>query len=353
MSRFELGGAVVRRGESRDVHVHVSEGLSGARVDVPVRVWRGPKPGPVVFISGAVHGDEVNGTGTVRQIVLDPPFELAAGTLVLVPVLNTLGFERHMRYLPDRRDLNRCFPGSASGSLASRIAHRLFKEIVERCDYGVDLHSASAGRTNFPNVRGDLSNPEVERLAMAFGCEVVLDGVGPDGSLRAAACASGRPTILLEAGEIWKVEPSMVAYGVRGIRNVLIELGLVKGEPSAPLFTAVVDHSFWVRAEAGGFLQLHVAPGDLVRKGDALATNSSMLGEERNVLYAPEDAVVIGLTTQPTVVPGLPVCHLAVPRRGVERIARALKRRPHGHLLHRVRRELSRSVMVSPHRDAR
>jgi hypothetical protein len=328
------------------MHVRVSEGLNGAGIDVPVRVWRGARPGPVIFVTGAVHGDEVNGTGTVRQLILDPPFELAGGTLVLAPVLNTLAFERHMRYLPDRRDLNRCFPGSAGGSLASRIAHRLFEEIVERCDYGIDLHSAAAGRTNFPNVRGDLADPAVERLAMAFGCEVVLDGAGPQGSLRRAACASGRPTILLEAGEVWKVEPGMVAYGVRGIRNVLIELGLVDGAPEPPLFRAVVDRAYWVRAEVGGFLEFHVSPGELVRKGDALATNSSMLGEERNVLTAPEDGVVIGMTTQPAVVPGLPVCHLAVPRGGVGPISRALRRRPSGHLLHRVRRQLSRSMMV-------
>lgn len=307
----------------------------------------------MVFVSGAVHGDEINGTVTVRQLILEPSFELSAGTLVLAPVLNTLGFERHTRYLPDRRDLNRCFPGSAGGSLASRIAHTLFTEIVERCDYGIDLHSASAGRTNFPNVRADLTDAGAQRLATAFGCEVVVDGAGPAGSLRSAACKSGRPTILLEAGEAWKVEPSMVAHGVRGIRNVLIELGLVEGVPEAPLFRAVVDRAFWVRAEAGGFLQFHVAPGDVVRAGDPLVTNSSTLGEERNVLYAPEDAVVIGMTTQPAVVPGLPVCHLAVPRQGVERIARILRRRPHGHLLHRVRRELASSVLVSPHREPR
>jgi len=318
---------------------------------VPIRVWRGARAGPVVFVSGAVHGDEINGTGTIRQLILDPPFELAAGTLVLVPVVNTLGFERHSRYLPDRRDLNRFFPGSQGGSLASRIARRLFEEVVERCDFGIDLHSAAVGRTNFPNVRADLSNPGVKRLAMAFGCEVVLDGAGPSGSLRGAACESGRPTILLEAGEVWKVEPGMVAYGVRGIRNVLIELGLVEGEPEAPLFRAVVDRALWVRAEVGGFLEFHVSPGQLVRRGDVLATNSSMLGEERNVLAAPEDGIVIGMTTQPAVVPGLPVCHIAIPRDGVEPIARILKRRPTGHLVHRVRRQLSRGMVRQPARS--
>jgi len=343
---FSIGGVSVRRGERRDVHLRVSESLSGAGVMVPIRVWRGHRPGPALFVTGAVHGDEVNGTGTVRQLILDPPFELSAGTLVLVPVVNGLAFERHTRYLPDRRDLNRCFPGSAGGSLAARIAHRLFQEIVSHCDYGIDLHSAGAGRINFPNVRGDLSKPEVARLAHAFGCEVVLDGDGPEGSLRRAACAAGCPTILLEAGEVWKVEAGMVAYGVRGIRNALIELGMVEGEPEAPLFRAVVERAFWVRAEAGGFLEFHVAPGELVRAGEPLATNSSLLGEERNVLRAPEDGLVIGMTSQPAVVPGLPVCHIAVPLRGVDPIARALKRRPTGHLLHRVQRQLSRNMVV-------
>ena len=148
-----------------------------------------------MFVTGAVHGDELNGTGIVQQLLLHPPFTLARGTLVLVPVVNVFGFERRSRYLPDRRDLNRSFPGSPDGSLASRLAHAVFEGIVRRCDYGIDLHSAAVRRTNFPNVRADLRSRPVRRIADAFGCSLVVHGEGPEGSLRRAACLS--PTLAM------------------------------------------------------------------------------------------------------------------------------------------------------------
>jgi predicted deacylase len=306
----EWDGERIAPGEGRDIRLYVSESYSGMTVKIPLHVRRGKLPGPAVFVTAALHGDEINGTGAIRTILRDPDFQLRAGALVLVPVLNVLGFDRHMRYLPDRRDLNRCFPGVPTGSLASRMAHTIFTQIIARCDYGIDLHTAALRRTNFPNVRGDLTHPQVQRLAEAFGAEFIVNGKGPPGSLRRCACAAGCPTIILEGGEVWKVEPVIVETAVRGVRNVLIELGLLDGQPVRPARQTLIARTKWIRADTGGFLQFHARPGEFVESGQPLATNTSLLGEARSVLTAPFNAVVLGMTTLPAVSPGEPVCHL-------------------------------------------
>ena len=293
-------------------------------VTIPVHVRRGLEDGPVVFVTAALHGDEINGTGAVRALVQDESLQLRSGSVILVPVLNVLGFDRHSRYLPDRRDLNRCFPGSATGSMASRLARFIFDEVVGRSDFGIDLHTAAVRRTNVPTVRADLSIPGVRRIAEAFGCELILNRKGPPKAFRPEACAAGCPTIVLEGGEVWKVEPTIVESAVRGVKNVLIELGMLAGEPHTPRRQITVEKSKWVRAERGGFLQFHVAPGEIVREGQRLASNTSLLGRERNVLTSPFDGVVLGMTTLPAVSPGEPVCHIGrVQKRTMRTIERA------------------------------
>jgi len=306
----EWDGEIIAPGESKDVFLELSESYSSMTVKIPIHIRRAKQDGPVVFITAALHGDEINGTGAVRQIIQDPDFELLKGALILVPVLNILGFDRHSRYLPDRRDLNRCFPGLTAGSLASRMAHKIFSEIVTRSDYGIDLHTASVRRTNYPNVRADMKNPAVRELAEWYGSEIILAGEGPKGGLRREACNAGCPTIIMEGGEVWKVEPSIVESAINGIRNVLHKLDMIDVKYDPPKFQVVVEKSKWIRAEKGGFLQFHIAPGDMVEKDQPLATNTTLLGDEQNMLFAPFDAVVIGMTSLPAISPGEPICNL-------------------------------------------
>jgi hypothetical protein len=309
------------------------------------------EPGPTLFVTAALHGDELNGTGIVRELMLDRSLELRAGTLILVPVVNILGFDRHSRYLPDRRDLNRCFPGSASGSLARRTARVVFDEIVARSDYGVDLHTAAVRRTNFPNVRADLSNAGARRLAEAFGCEYVVASKGPEHSLRREATGAGCPVILFEGGEIWKMEPSIIHVGVQGIKNVMIDLGMIEGQRVRPAFSGIVDTTRWIRAEQGGVLQFHVGPGDVVSQGAAMATSTGLLGEEQSTLIAPFDGVVIGMTTLPAATPGEPVVHLGKLARisRIERIRAGLpEEHPHG----RTMGDLATNVLVTDAAEA-
>jgi predicted deacylase len=306
-------GKKVEPGERADLKLTVSKSYGGSSVRVPVHVWRGKEPGPSVFISAAVHGDEINGTGTIRRIIQDNPFELLAGSLVLVPVVNILGFEQLSRYSPDRRDLNRSFPGIRKGSLTSRLAHVIFQNMVGRCDYGIDLHTAAVRRTNSPNVRADMDQEAIARLATLFGPELLLNTRGPEGSLRREAVRVGCATMVLEAGEVWKVEPSVVEYALRGIRNVLVGLKMIKGEIVDPAFRTVAEETRWIRAEKGGFLKFHVRPGETIVKGQALATNTSLSGTDLNTLLAPRDGIVLAMTTLPAVSPGDPVAHLAFP----------------------------------------
>jgi predicted deacylase len=306
-STGEWNGKTIPPGESRDIHLAISESYSSMTVEIPIHIRRAEEEGPVVFVTAALHGDEINGTGAIRQLIRDPDLRLLRGSLILVPVLNLLAFDRHSRYLPDRRDLNRSFPGSATGSLASRMADRIFQEIVWRCDYGIDLHTAAVRRTNYPSVRGDLTDPGVRRLAESFGSEIIINGRGPKGSFRRAACRAGCPTIVMEGGEVWKVEPGIVESASRGVKNVLCELGMLDEEPEKPRYQLVVEKSKWIRAEKGGFLQFHVAPGDLVDREQPLATNTTLLGHERSTLHAPFDAVVIGMTTLPAISPWLSI----------------------------------------------
>lgn len=317
------GDVNVAPGEQAAAAVVVSESYLGRNISIPIYVWRGLHPGPAVFVTAAVHGDEINGVGAIRHIITEQPFTLDAGTLVLVPVVNVLGFERHSRYLPDRRDLNRSFPGDPEGSLASRLARTITDSVVDRCDYGIDLHTAAVRRTNFPNIRGDMKNERVADLARAFGAEIIVDSRGPRGTLRRSACRNGKPTIILEAGEVWKVERFYIDYAVRGIRNCLIHLGMVHGRIRTPEYAIVADKTTWIRATHGGFLSFHVTPGEFVEQGAAIATNTNLTGQEQNVIEAPVDGMVLGMTTIPSVAPGDPVCHLAYMKSGELRNALA------------------------------
>ena len=302
-------------GQKKKFRLETSTSFTGTSVRLPLLVWRGKEEGPTLGITAAIHGDEINGTGAIHTIVKNKLFDLARGSLILVPVVNTLAFERHSRYMPDRRDLNRCFPGGKDGSLSNRLGNLIYEEIVSRCDYLIDLHTAAVRRTNFPHVRSDMSHPECRRLAKAFGTEIVLDNLGPKGSFRFEASAASCPTITLEAGEVFKVEPSVQEVTLRGIMRVLTELNMIDPEGEItheePLNQVVVKNTHWTRANAGGFLEFHVAPGEMVKKGQAVATNTGLLGNEHEVIKSSYDGVVLGMTTMPAVEPGDPVVHIA------------------------------------------
>lgn len=305
-------GQAVRPGERRTVEAPVGELYTGAPLPFRVTVVRGNSPGPTLFVMGALHGDELAGVEVVRRLTHRVDYADLRGTLLLVPVGNPFGFLQRSRYMPDRGDLNRSFPGSARGSPTARMAHFLMREIVGRCDYGIELHTAAARRRNVPQVRGELGRPEVRRLALAFGCPYVIDSKPPKKSIRTAADPAGTSVILYETGEILRIDEECVRTGFEGCLNVLAELGMLPARPKpAGEPPVVLRETTWVRSERGGLLTHRADLGQAVRKGDRLAAVTTPTGRDEVPVAAPRDGTVIGLTTSPLVHPGDPVCHLA------------------------------------------
>ncbi len=308
---LDVAGTRVLPGQIGELRLKVSESYTAEAVSIPVTVVHGAEPGPTVFLTASIHGDELNGVGILRDLLNDGPLLGLAGTVIAVPVANVPAFLNQDRRLPDRRDLNRSFPGSARGSLTSRLAHTLFTEVVRRSDYGIDLHTAGGERSNFPQVRADLDHPETARLAHAFGAAMVVHGRGPDRCLRRAALTAGVPTIVYEAGSPRRLEHPFIEIGKRGVLNVLRHLDMLPGEPERPPLTLEVRDSHWIRARAGGILDLKAELGQPLRRGAEISINTNPFGRERSVQRAPHAGVVLGLTRLPLVHPGDAICHLA------------------------------------------
>ena len=344
MKIFKVGGIRVLPGEQKDIQLKVSESYTGHAEIVPVRVIRSEKIGPVVFITGAVHGDELTGVGVIREIMLKK-LNLLKGTLICVPIVNIFGFENHSRYLPDRRDLNRSFPGNNSSTMAGRLANVIYEEIIKKSDYGIDLHSAATRRTNFPQIRADLDNEGVRKIASIFGCELLVHNKGPKESLRGVATNSGCPTILYEAGETLKFESGTIKLGIRGVMNVLKGLGMVKGLPIAPIYQTSIKKTTWIRSDKGGLLKFYIRPGDLVSKGKKVASCQKLFSKESEVLTSPVDGIVLGMTTLPAVKPGEPICNIAKPDTTLKEIKRQMKKS--SKTLHRrIEKELATSFVI-------
>jgi len=239
--------------------------------------------------------------------------EALSGTVLLVPVANIFGFMSHSRYLPDRRDLNRSFPGSAGGSLAGQLAHIFYREVVARCTLGIDIHSAAIHRYNLPQIRIAAGNRKLIELAMAFGAPVIIESPLRDGSLRDQAQKRGVDMLLMEAGEALRFDRLSVETGVEGVERVLAHLGMIEADDglSAVGIPARANRTTWVRAPRGGVMQATSASGDPVRKGDVLATVAGLFGEEAEALVSPVDGIIIGHATLPVVHQGDALFHIA------------------------------------------
>ncbi|MBR7744337.1 succinylglutamate desuccinylase/aspartoacylase family protein [Phycicoccus sp. BSK3Z-2] len=309
---FEIGPVRVRAGRRQSLALPITRLVTGADVDLPVRVVHGREEGPTIWLDAAIHGDEAVGVEVVRQVLagLDP--KTLRGTIVAVPIVNVLGFMTGSRYLPDRRDLNRSFPGSPRGSLAGRIAHLFMTEVVQRCTVGIDLHTGSDRRTNLPQIRADLEDPGTRALAEAFAAPAMLHARLRDGSLRYAARERGAKVLLYEAGEAWRMDPWAVQAGVVGVQRVLAALGMtdpVEEEPPPP--SAVSWRSGWVRARGTGMLHLEATLGQRVEKGERLGGLFDSFGKRVRLVHADRAGIVVGRTEAPLVSSGDAVVHIA------------------------------------------
>lgn len=309
---FPIGGVRMRAGTTRELSLPITRMVTGAEVSVPVRIVHGREDGPVVWLTAATHGDEVVGIEVIREVLTSLSPKTFRGTLVAVPIVNVLGFMAGDRYLPDRRDLNRSFPGSARGSLASRIAHLLMTEVIRKGNVGIDLHTGAFGRTNLPQVRGDLDDPETRSLAEAFGAPVMYHAKLRDGSLRAAAREVGCRVLLYEAGESWRMDDWAVAAGVAGVRRVLAALNMIDGADAVPDgANQECRTSGWVRARNTGILMLDVDLGQHVSIGQRLGVLTDSFGKTVRLVRADRAGIVIGRAQTPLVNSGDALVHIA------------------------------------------
>jgi predicted deacylase len=325
---FTYDGGRVPPGETQNIRYGVSETYLGDPVRIPVTVVNGAADGPTVFLSAAAHGDELNGIAVVRTVAHDWNLDSLAGTLVCLPVLNVPAFLAQQRYLPIYdRDLNRAFPGKPGSTSARRMAHRIFTNFVEPCDLGVDFHTSTRGRTNMLHVRADMGRTDVSRVARSFGSTVVIDSEGPDGTLRHEATAAGVPTITVEMGEAHRFQRPLIDEALLGVESVLAEFGLRETAavrwPGWRTVVADDDEKTWLRADAGGIVDMHHACGALVREGDRICTITNPFKDDNVVVEAPFTGLLVGVLENPVVYPGNPLCHLieldADTRRVVER----------------------------------
>ncbi|SEM71684.1 hypothetical protein SAMN04488012_10610 [Palleronia salina] len=310
---FRIGDTEVAPGTSRTVDLPVSRLSDHTPVTMSVHVVHGRRPGPTLFVSAAVHGDEVIGVEIARRLLRQPQLGSLAGTLLVVPIVNTFGFLNNSRYMPDRRDLNRSFPGFETGSLAARLAHLFMTEVVARSDFGIDLHSAAIHRTNMPQIRVSASSDETLARAEAFGAPVIVRAKLREGSLRAAARAEGCDILLYEAGEALRFDEFAARVGASGILRVMHRMGMIGskglGRRRAPSLACASSH--WLRAPAGGLLRMFKEVGEGVEPGTLLAVVSDPFGEHEIEIEADTAAIVLGRATMPVVNEGDAVYHLA------------------------------------------
>lgn len=310
---FTIGGETVAAGTRRTIDLPVSVLSDHTQVNLSVHVVHGRQPGPVIFVSAAVHGDEVIGVEIVRRLLRVESLNAMRGTLLAVPIVNAFGFMNHSRYLPDRRDLNRSFPGSAQGSLAGRLANLFYTEIVSRSSVGIDLHSAAIHRTNLPQMRISPGRPEALSLALSFGAPLVLASRIREGSMRQAGVDAGIDILLYEAGEGLRFDELAIRIGVSGVLRVMHKLGMVSARgASKPKQPAIFSRSSsWVRAPAGGLLRSFRTTGDQVEAGSLLGAIADPFGEAETEVLAPTRGLLIGRTNLPIVNEGDGLFHIA------------------------------------------
>ena len=310
---FQIAGLSIPAGTRQTIDLPISLLYDHTPMTLTAHVIHGRRPGPRLFVSAAVHGDELNGVEIIRRLIRLSRISRLHGTLVAVPIVNIYGFIANTRYLPDRRDLNRSFPGSAQGSLASQLANVFMQEIVGCCDYGIDLHTGAIHRTNFPQIRGDLSDPEIKKLANAFSAPIILHAAYREGSLRKSAMDLGVPILVYEAGEALRLDEISIRSGVNGILRVMQHLGMLGTKLLRPsrIRPILASSSYWVRAPEGGIIHASITSGTRIEIGQVLGKIADPYGKDEIKIVAQDAGVLIGRSNLPVVNQGDALFHIA------------------------------------------
>ena len=311
-SAIKVGDTLVKPGERATVRLPVADLYTGTSLAMPVHVVCGRREGPVLFVSAAIHGDELNGVEIIRRLLKRKALSSVRGTLLAVPIVNVHGFLDQSRYLPDRRDLNRSFPGSRRGSVAARMAYTFMHEIVAKSDFGIDLHTGAINRSNLPQVRGNMDDDATLHLAKAFGAPVIINSNARDGSLRQCAADKGMPMLIYEAGEALRFDELSIRAGLRGVINTMRLIGMLPlSKRSSPVSPVIADSTSWVRAPESGIVIPKVDLGSRVTEGQSLAVIGDPVSEEEESVKAPFDGIIIGHSKLPLAHEGDALFHVA------------------------------------------
>ena len=309
---FEIAGQSVKAGSRCSLNVELPHFYTHTSASMPLHVIHGRRNGPILLVCAAIHGDEINGVEIIRRLLAERALDSVAGTLIAVPIVNVYGFVSRSRYLPDRRDLNRSFPGSEGGSMASRLAYTFLNEVVCRCTHLVDLHTGAQNRENLPQIRAEVEdNPVTRDLAVAFGTPVIIHSQLRDGSLREAAGEFEIPALLYEAGEALRFDEVAIRAGVKGILGVMSHLGMIRKRKPPRYQPVISNDSQWIRAGQSGILRSIVASGDHVEAGSILGYINDPLGDNEIPVCSDEPGIVIGKTNLPLVYEGEALFHVA------------------------------------------
>jgi predicted deacylase len=312
MKEVTIAGHIIRPGEFKEININIARLPSRTQIDTPIYAYRGLEEGPVLALTAGMHGDEINGMEIVRRIIDAGHNRVLRGTVVCIPIINVYGFLNYSRDVPDGKDINRSFPGSKNGSLASRVAYHLMKEVVPFIDYGIDFHTGGAMRTNYPQVRCVMQDPKNEELANAFHAPFTIDSPFRPHSLRQSAAKLGKNIIVFEGGESLRFDQHAIEEGVNGTLRLMHHLNMVDHAPKPTRENKIMWSTSWIRARTGGLFQPLISSGDLVQKNQWIGTMTDPFGEFKEEIKSPITGYVVGLNNIPVVNAGDALMHIGV-----------------------------------------
>jgi len=312
MKVVTIAGHSIRPGEFKEININIARLPSRTQIDTPIYVYRALEEGPVLALTAGMHGDEINGMEIVRRIIDAGHNRVNRGTIVCMPIINVYGFLNYSRDVPDGKDINRSFPGRKNGSLASRVAYHLMKEVIPFIDYGIDFHTGGAMRTNYPQVRCVIQDPKNAELAYAFHAPFTIDSPFRPHSLRQSAAKLGKHIIVFEGGESLRFDQSAIEEGIHGTLRLMQYLKMIDHAPKPLVENKIIWSSSWVRARTGGLFQPAIQCGDLIHKNQTVGTMTDPFGEFKEEIKSPATGYVVGLNNIPVVNAGDALMHVGV-----------------------------------------
>jgi len=309
---FVILGRTIKKGTGAVLELEVAKLHTRNSIKITIIVERAKLDGPALLLMGGVHGDETNGVAIVRDIIRKKYNRPQRGTIICIPIFNVFGYLNQSREFPDGRDLNRVFPGSANGSLASQFAYQFTHEIAPLVDYILDFHTGGSDRENFPNVRCVLQEEKTYELAKVFDVPFIVQSKYIPNSIRDTIHKMGKTILLFEGGKSRNLNESVINYGVEGALNVMKYLGMHNGELNLKNKSITIQKAKWLRAAFSGMLRLYVKNGSWVNKKDTLAVITDPFGEFEKKVTAPFDCFVFSVNTAPIVNKGDALFHISI-----------------------------------------